>query len=304
MIGVAFVFGAMAITAGALVGVASPPARAAGTSPAASAPAADAWAGFHLVPPAPRAESIGERDDFPWLEPVPGSTLLVADHGMQGLDVTTPEDDEAHIVGTQTLTRTYARPTGLADDTLLRVYAGALRNAGWTVMAGERRATGGALLVAHYAASGRDLWIRLVTARDQYSMAMADVGDDLGHLLSRACRVTVYGIEFTVDRPDLDGPAEPVLMELRQLLRSDRSMRLQVVVHLDASDVPNDPPGARRLSQQRAEAIRTWLARHRVDTDRIVTTGAGADHPLEPSDSEPHRARNRRVELVRAHCDP
>jgi outer membrane protein OmpA-like peptidoglycan-associated protein len=269
---------------------------------AASASMPGPFQDFRLEPPSPVPKSLGEHDDFPYLAPLPGSALLASEHGLQGLDVTTPEDDETHIVGTQTLARTYARPPGVDDDTWLRVYARALRDAGWTVMWQERRANDGAHVVAHYAAGGRDLWIRLATAPGQYTLTTVDVGDDLGHLLARACRATIYGVDFAADRPEIEGPAEPVLMELRQLLRNDHALRLQVIVHLDASDVPNDPAGARRLSQQQAEAIRFWLGRHRVDIDRVTPVGAGADHPLQPSDTEEHRARNRRVELVRDGC--
>lgn len=270
--------------------------------PGGAASAAAAVPDLHLGPPSATPEAPGEHDDFPYLAPLPGSTLLGAEQAAQGLDVTTPDDDDAHIVGTHTLTRLYARPPGLGDDAWLRVYARALRDAGWTIMAQERRAGDGALLVAHYAAGGRDLWARLSTATDSYRMAVADVGEDLGHLLARACRATLYGIEFVADRPDLAGPAENILMEVQRVLRADRSIHVQVVVHLDPGDVPNDPAGARRLSQQRAEAVRTWLARHRIDADRVTAVGAGASHPLQLGDTEAQRARNRRVELVKDGC--
>lgn len=257
---------------------------------------------FRLATPSTRAETIGEHDDFPYLAPLPGSTALGGERERQGLDVTTPDDDEAHVVGTQTLARSYAPPPGLDEATWLRTYALALREAGWTLMYQERRERDGAHLVAHYAAGGRDLWARLTATPARYSIAVADVGEDLGHLLARSCRVTVYGIEFVVDRADIDGPAEPVLMELRQLLRTDRDMKLQIVVHLDPADLPNDPAGAKRLSQQRADAIRLWLGRHRVDADRITSVGAGASEPLAPGDTEEQRARNRRVELIKTGC--
>jgi outer membrane protein OmpA-like peptidoglycan-associated protein len=291
---------ALAVAAG-LVAAASTvhgQAGAASAPPAASGP----FAGFRLALPAPQPEAIGEHDDFPYLPPLPGSAAIDSERGTQGLDVTTPDDDEAHVVGTATLARTYAQPPGTDEAAWLRAYALALRDAGWTIMDQERRAGDGARIVAHYAAGGRDLWARLAATQAQYSLAVADVGDDLGHLLARSCRVTVYGIDFVVDRPDIDGPAESVLMELRQLLRTDRAMRLQVIVHLDPGDVPNDAAGAKRLSQLRADAIRVWLARHRVDVDRLTAVGAGASQPLVPGDTEEQRVRNRRVELVKDGC--
>ena len=53
------------------------------------------------------------------------------------------------------------------------------------------------------------------------------------------------------------------------------------------------------LSQRRAEAIAAWLAQNgRVDARRMNPRGIANVSPVPANDSEPGRARNRRVELV------
>ncbi len=54
----------------------------------------------------------------------------------------------------------------------------------------------------------------------------------------------------------------------------------------------------RRLSQQRANAVRTYLIRKGVDPRRLRAKGYGEDKPLEKGTSDSARAKNRRVEFV------
>lgn len=54
----------------------------------------------------------------------------------------------------------------------------------------------------------------------------------------------------------------------------------------------------KKLSAQRAQAVKDYLIKKGVSFSRISTTGYGADRPLVPNDTEEHRAMNRRVEVV------
>ena len=50
-----------------------------------------------------------------------------------------------------------------------------------------------------------------------------------------------------------------------------------------------------KLSQERADAVATWLESHGVDKGRIVTKGFGATVPLVANDTKDHKAMNRRT---------
>ena len=76
---------------------------------------------------------------------------------------------------------------------------------------------------------------------------------------------------------------------------SDDIRRVEIQGHTD-----NRGPAARNrtLSQQRADAVRTWLIEHGVDAGRLEARGYGPDNPLVPNITPANRARNRRVQFV------
>ena len=51
------------------------------------------------------------------------------------------------------------------------------------------------------------------------------------------------------------------------------------------------------LSQQRADAVVTYLTAHGIDASRLVSKGFGDTKPLVPNDSPANMAKNRRVEF-------
>jgi len=52
-----------------------------------------------------------------------------------------------------------------------------------------------------------------------------------------------------------------------------------------------------RLSQERAEAVQRWLAKHGVDPTRLMAKGYGPTRPIVPNITQQNRARNRRVQF-------
>lgn len=54
----------------------------------------------------------------------------------------------------------------------------------------------------------------------------------------------------------------------------------------------------KQLSVKRAEAVRDYLVRHGIALSKISTKGFGEAMPLERNDTEEHRAKNRRSELI------
>ena len=270
--------------------------------PEASASAATAPAPFVLRAPSSTPESSGDRDDPPWLAPLPGSALMDAAHADEGLDVTTADDAEPRIVGAARTVRRYTAPAGLSADAIVRAYAAALRGAGWVVNAQQSHAPGGALVVAHFAASGRDVWARVAAADGRYELAATDAGLGIARAFAGGCSLVANGIAFGLDDATLLPESEPTLMALQRLMKSDSDLRIEVLAYTDARDANGDAQALRALSARRAEAVKTWFRQHRIDGDRITPRGLGDSAPLRPSDTDENRARNRRIEIRKTDC--
>ncbi|WP_376089894.1 LCCL domain-containing protein [Roseomonas sp. CCTCC AB2023176] len=107
--------------------------------------------------------------------------------------------------------------------------------------------------------------------------------------------VALY-ITFRTNSADLDANAVPVLMQVRDALNADPSLRLRLVGHTDntGNDGINIP-----LSGRRAESVRAWLVANGVSPDRVASEGRGATQPIANNADEAGRSLNRRVQAVR-----
>jgi outer membrane protein OmpA-like peptidoglycan-associated protein len=53
----------------------------------------------------------------------------------------------------------------------------------------------------------------------------------------------------------------------------------------------------RKLSEQRAGAVKAWLVLHKIEAKRVDSVGFGPEHPIDDNSSEVGRKNNRRVEF-------
>lgn len=85
-------------------------------------------------------------------------------------------------------------------------------------------------------------------------------------------------------------PLKIVLAELER----DLGLKLLVKAYADSTE-----PQAQELSEARALFVRNWLVTNGVSRQRLTPQGCGASRPAWDSDTDEHRAANRRAELVR-----
>jgi outer membrane protein OmpA-like peptidoglycan-associated protein len=101
-------------------------------------------------------------------------------------------------------------------------------------------------------------------------------------------------LEFETGSAKIRPSSYPSLIELADLLKKNPSYKLKIEGH-------TDNVGSRefnyRLSQQRADAAKTFLVEQGVDPSRIATIGWGPDRPIAPNDTPEGRQKNRRVEF-------
>jgi outer membrane protein OmpA-like peptidoglycan-associated protein len=103
-------------------------------------------------------------------------------------------------------------------------------------------------------------------------------------------------VKFPVNRYALSPEAEGRLNELIQKLKTDnKNVYLEIQGHTDASGSPayND-----RLGEERAEAVRRYLAKNGVALNRMSTISYGEEQPVADNKTRDGRAQNRRVVVV------
>jgi len=101
-------------------------------------------------------------------------------------------------------------------------------------------------------------------------------------------------VSFDTGRADIKPNLRPILDQFASGLSSQPNTEVRIIGHTDntGSDELNN-----RLSLQRAEAARQYLAARGVDPRRVVVAGHGEREPVADNSSEQGRARNRRVEI-------
>ena len=103
------------------------------------------------------------------------------------------------------------------------------------------------------------------------------------------------GVHFEFDRAELTAEARAIMDEVVAILTNNPHVRVEALGHTDSigSNAYNQ-----RLSEDRANAVKTYLESRGISSSRISASGFGESSPIAPNDTKEGRARNRRVELT------
>lgn len=132
-----------------------------------------------------------------------------------------------------------------------------------------------------------------IKAMEQKLEANADAWFDE---ISKAGRVAVYGINFDTGKATITADSAKVLEEIRKLAAGHPELKLRIEGHTDNVGAAT---ANRKLSEDRANAVKTWLVAKGVKAPQLATAGLGDSKPVADNTSDDGRAKNRRVELVR-----
>lgn len=103
-------------------------------------------------------------------------------------------------------------------------------------------------------------------------------------------------IQFAIDSAQILPASTGLLNEIADaLIKNPRVKKVEVQGHTDNT---GDPARNLRLSEDRANAVVSWLTSHGVASDRLVAKGYGEQRPLLPNVTEGNKQRNRRVQFV------
>lgn len=103
------------------------------------------------------------------------------------------------------------------------------------------------------------------------------------------------GILFDVSKSELKTAAMTNIQNLAKSLKDNPDTDVMIIGHTDnsGSDEYNN-----RLSERRAEAVKTFTINQGISASRINTRGKGESEPIADNNTEEGKTKNRRVEIV------
>jgi outer membrane protein OmpA-like peptidoglycan-associated protein len=102
-------------------------------------------------------------------------------------------------------------------------------------------------------------------------------------------------VTFAVDSGDLNSGFYPVLDSVGLVLKEFDQTFVEVAGHTDSTGAEQYNQA---LSERRAESVAAYLKSRPMRADRLVTVGAGENHPIADNTTADGRATNRRVEIT------
>jgi Mg-chelatase subunit ChlD len=110
--------------------------------------------------------------------------------------------------------------------------------------------------------------------------------------------IGLLDINFALDKSEIPAAAIPILEDVVVLLKAYPQMRLAIQGHTDNQNNTGDPNYNQKLSQRRADAVKTALVKKGISGSRLEAKGYGDSMPVADNTTPEGQARNRRTEFV------
>jgi outer membrane protein OmpA-like peptidoglycan-associated protein len=111
----------------------------------------------------------------------------------------------------------------------------------------------------------------------------------------RGLVVNMADVLFETGKFALSQDAQLKLAKLSGMIQAHPGLNLAIEGHTDTTGTPDFNM---KLSQQRADAVREFLAKQGMSPDTITAKGVGQDSPVADNDTPAGRKLNRRVEII------
>ena len=108
-------------------------------------------------------------------------------------------------------------------------------------------------------------------------------------------RFVFDNLNFETGTTQLTPDSVATVTALTAILKAYPSATFLLEGHTDST---GDPAANKKLSQDRADAIKARLVQGGIAEPRLSTAGFGAEKPVASNDTEEGRAKNRRTEMV------
>ncbi|OZI77740.1 OmpA family protein [Bordetella genomosp. 12] len=130
---------------------------------------------------------------------------------------------------------------------------------------------------------------------DVQQSGASSLGVDVVEMPDGSLKVSIpSNVSFDTGRAKLKPALLPVLDSVAKSLEQHPELRVKAVGHTDNT---GSVATNQTLSQQRAQAVATYLSRQGVAASRIMVEGRAATDPIGDNNTAEGRAANRRVEI-------
>ena len=102
-------------------------------------------------------------------------------------------------------------------------------------------------------------------------------------------------ITFDTGRADVKPQFQPVLSRVSHSIQQYPDTVVQIEGHTDST---GSASFNQTLSENRADAVRSYMAQRGVESNRLIAVGYGASRPVADNGTPQGRAQNRRVEVL------
>lgn len=109
--------------------------------------------------------------------------------------------------------------------------------------------------------------------------------------------IAAQPITFEPNTAALTAPGAKTVRKVAKLLAAASQAKIEVAGHVAAA-TSGSGPSSKKLSQQRADAVKKQLTKLGVAAGQITARGYGGSKPIKSNDTPEGQAANRRVEIV------
>ncbi|HRJ02251.1 MAG TPA: OmpA family protein [Hyphomonas sp.] len=185
--------------------------------------------------------------------------------------------------------------SGPSQRVLTGTAAGAIIGAGAGMMAGGDDKRNAAIGAAVGAIAGASVGVYMDKQEEKLRQQTAGTGIEVERQGDQLALTMPSGITFAQSSATIQPAFYQALNSVASTLIEYPSTAVDIRGHASSE-------GARdfnqRLSQQRADAVRSYLANQGVQSVRMSAIGMGIDYPVADNSTEAGRVQNRRVEII------
>ncbi len=118
--------------------------------------------------------------------------------------------------------------------------------------------------------------------------------DELPKKLAKSFSGAIKGIEFDKGKASIKKKSFKALDNAAKLMKEYPEVKVEVSGHTDNT---GDAAENKKLSQERADAVKAYLVEKGIDAARVVAVGFGDEKPVADNAKKAGQAKNRRIEF-------